>query len=140
MAANTGCIFCKIVAGEIPAARVFGTDRVVAFLDINPVSPGHLLVVAANHSACLSEADPADLADVAAELPRLVRAVLKATGAPACNVVVNDGREAGQVVPHVHFHVVPRRAGDGLGPRWPHGSYTDQEQEAMCRRIEEALD
>ena len=139
MSGDPNCIFCKIIAGEIPSARVLTTPDVVAFLDINPVAPGHLLVTPTSHWPRLADADPDSLAAVARELPRLAAALLKATDAPACNVVVNDGQEAGQVIPHVHVHLIPRAPADGLGPRWPHGRYTDDEIEAARRRIEDAL-
>jgi len=139
MGADPQCLFCKIIAGEIPSTQVLKTDVVVAFLDINPVSPGHLLVVPTEHSERLGETGPDVLAAVAREIPRLTAAVLKATGAPACNMIVNDGVEAGQVIPHLHVHLIPRVSDDRLGPRWPHGTYTDLQRDQMCSRIAEAL-
>lgn len=139
MTRDPHCIFCKIVAGEIPSAQVLATPQVVAFLDINPVAPGHLLVVPRTHAGRLSEIEPSDWAAVAGQLPRLAAALLKATGAPACNLIVNDGKEAGQVIPHVHVHVIPRTATDGLDPHWPHGRCPAEQLDAMRRRLVDAL-
>jgi histidine triad (HIT) family protein len=133
------CIFCKIVAGELPSARVLTTPDVVAFLDINPVATGHVLVVPTSHAERLADFEPDGLAAVARELPHLVAAVSRATETPACNVVINDGRTAGQIVPHVHVHLIPRTDADGLGPRWPHGQYTDEQMEQVRSGIEQAL-
>ncbi len=135
MSADAACIFCKIVRGEIPAARVLETEHAIAFMDINPVNPGHVLIVPKEHYRVLSDL-PASLAGtVAAELPRLCQAVLAATGAAGVNVVLNQGRAAGQVVDHVHWHVLPRHAGDHVHWPWPHVVYAEGEKERLRARI-----
>ncbi len=122
-----GCIFCRIVAGEIPATRVHEDERTVAFLDLFPASRGHLLVIPRAHAADATEADPADLAacmDVAARFARRARERL---GADGVNLQTNVGPAAGQTVFHLHVHVVPRYAG---GPRilaWEPGAATPEE-------------
>ncbi len=136
---DPNCIFCKIVAGEIRSSKVLETDAAVAFLDIAPVAPGHLLLVPKEHAMTLSDASAQVIASVAAELPRLARAVLAATGAPALNVLQNNGREAGQVVAHVHFHLIPRRSGDEFRFHWPHGKYEVNAMDQMRSRIADAL-
>lgn len=110
------CIFCSIVAGDIPARTVYETDEVVAFLDANPLARGHTLVIPKTHVARVGDLD-ADRAsvlfDAVAELtPRIQAAV----DADAANVGINDGEAAGQEVPHVHAHVIPRFEGDGGAP------------------------
>nr|WP_314145292.1 HIT family protein [uncultured Rhodococcus sp.] len=109
------CIFCAIVAGDAPAHRVFENDHAVAFLDIRPVSRGHLLVVPREHSTDLNSTHPAAAADVFRVGHTLARAVrhsdLRADGA---NIVINDGKAAFQTVFHLHLHVVPRWHRDRL--------------------------
>ena len=139
MPSESNCIFCKIIAGQIPSARVLETDTMLAFLDIAPIAPGHTLAVPKGHYATLAETPSQAAATLAAELPALVRAVLAATGAPAINVVQNNGREAGQVVGHVHFHLIPRSAGDGIRLPWPQGKYEGDAMEDMRSRIAAAL-
>jgi len=132
-------IFTRIVHGEIPAHRVYEDEHVLAFLDIGPLSPGHVLLIPKEAVVTLDEA-PADVAAaLGAALPRLVRAVRVATGAAGVNVLQNNGRAAGQEVPHVHFHIIPRNAGDGLGYRWNPGKYGPGEAEAMRDRLVDLL-
>jgi histidine triad (HIT) family protein len=131
MARDPNCIFCKIVAGQIPSAKVLETESAIAFLDINPVAPGHLLLVPKEHSETLLDTAPEVLTSVVADLPRLARAVLAATGAPGLNVLQNNGREAGQVVNHVHFHLIPRKPGDPFRVHWPAGRYEGSALEEM---------
>jgi histidine triad (HIT) family protein len=106
-------IFSKIIAGEIPGEFVFRDDLWVALLDINPVHPGHALLVPRAESTYLAGLPPATLAVLGDRLARLTAAVKRVTGCPAVNVVLNDGPEAGQAVPHAHLHVLPRFGGDG---------------------------
>ncbi len=110
------CVFCSIVAGDIPARTVHETDDVLAFLDANPLAAGHTLVIPKAHAQHVGDLDSAlasDLFDVVAELTPRVR---NAVDADAANVGINDGAAAGQEVPHVHVHVIPRFEGDGGAP------------------------
>lgn len=139
MSHHPSCLFCKIARGEVPAARVLETDRALAFLDINPVNPGHLLLVPKDHHATLADL-PDDLAGAAATLlPRLCRAVRDTTGAEGLNVIVNLGRVAGQTIDHVHWHIIPRFNGDAVRWPWPHFPYQGDELDQMRGRIEQAL-
>jgi histidine triad (HIT) family protein len=111
-----GCIFCAIAAGDIPSAHLYEDGRVMAFLDIKPLAPGHTLIVPKKHAAKLEDASPEDrhaLLDAAALLAPIL---CRETGAKDCTVAINNGPEAGQEVPHVHVHLVPRKASDGAGP------------------------
>ena len=139
MTSDPNCIFCKIVSGQIPSAKVLETDLAVAFLDINPVAPGHVLLLPKDHSVTLMDTSPQSIAAVATELPRLARAVLAATGASALNVLQNNGREAGQVVGHVHFHLIPRKSGDEFRVHWPHGKYEGSVMQDLQARIAAAI-
>jgi len=115
-------IFSRIIRGEIPCHRVYTDEAVLAFMDINPLSEGHVLVIPKEPAQTLDELSDSAAAAVGRVLPRICRAVRKATGAPACNVLVNSGAEAGQEVMHVHFHVIPRfpdrDSGAGLRKTW----------------------
>lgn len=111
-------IFTRIIRGEIPCQRIYESPTVFAFLDINPLAPGHTLVVPKRQVARLEQLPEEDASDIARVLGRIARAILAATGAADYNVLQNNGASAGQVVPHVHFHIIPRREGDSLGYRW----------------------
>jgi histidine triad (HIT) family protein len=133
------CIFCKIVRGEIPSARILETDRAVAFLDVGPLNPGHVLVIPKDHYPALPDLPDGLAAETAALLPRLCRAVKAATGAEGLNVLINTGGVAGQSVDHVHWHIIPRHFGDALRWPWPAGRYEGQDMEAMRSRIASQL-
>jgi histidine triad (HIT) family protein len=111
-------IFTKIIKREIPCHRVFENDQLLAFLDITPLSAGHTLVVPKRQVERLEDLPPEDVAEIARQLGGIARRVVAATGAEGYNILLNTGQVAGQEVPHVHFHIIPRRAGDGLGYRW----------------------
>ena len=108
------CIFCKIVKGEIPAAKVFESDKFLAFLDISPANKGHALIIPKNHYVSLNEMPDEDGKEFGELQVKLAKEVMKATNAEGFNVVNNNFEAAGQLVNHVHFHIYPRRKGDGL--------------------------
>jgi histidine triad (HIT) family protein len=136
---DPACVFCKIVRGEIPSARVLETDHAVAFLDINPVIQGHVLLVPKAHHATLAEL-PDDLAAETGRLvPRLARAIRQATGADGLNLIVNNGRAAGQTVDHGHWHLIPRYIDDPVEWPWPHDDYSGDGLNQMKERIRAEL-
>ena len=102
------CIFCKIIAGEIPSSKVYEDDRVVAFLDISQVTPGHTLVVPKQHFRNLLEMDAGSVSQLFARVPDIARKVMKATGAKGMNILNNNEEIAGQTVFHTHVHLAPR--------------------------------
>ena len=110
-------IFTKIVKGEIPCHRVFESERILAFLDITPLSEGHTLVIPKQQVERLEDLPPEETAELARQLGAIAKRVVAATGAEGYNILQNNGRVAGQEVPHVHFHIIPRRAGAGRGSR-----------------------
>ncbi len=114
VSSDPDCLFCKIVAGEIPATRVHEDERTIAFMDINPVTRGHLLVIPRRHSRDLLDIDPQDLAATMQAVQLLAARAIGALGAEGVNVVNNCGAAAGQTVFHFHVHVVPRTAKDGF--------------------------
>jgi len=136
---SADCIFCKIVKGEIPSSCVYTDDACMAFLDIGPLAAGHVLLIPRAHHERLTDVPDGEMATVGRVMPRLARAVMAATGAEGFNIYQTNGACAGQVVPHVHFHIIPRRSNDGLGFRWKPGSYGEGEMEDYRRRIAEAV-
>ena len=128
------CIFCQIMAGQIPCDRVYADDQVLAFLDIAPITRGHTLVVPKRHWTDLASAPVETAAAMMAAVKKIAPAVLETTGATAFNVGINNGAAAGQIVMHVHFHLIPRRADDGLRS-WPHQKYGPGEGAALARQI-----
>src|ERR1043165_868639 len=109
-------VFAKILRGEIPCHRVYEDDAVLAFLDVNPLSRGHTLIIPREPAETLDQLSDDASAAIGRVLPRISRAVLAATGARAFNVLQNNGADAHQAVLHVHFHVIPRfDDGTGLG-------------------------
>lgn len=110
------CIFCRIAAGSVPSQKVYEDGDAFAFLDVRPLAKGHTLVIPKTHAAGFSDLAPEAASALWRAVHRVVPAVMAATGSPAATLAINDGKEAGQEVPHVHVHVVPRRAGDGAGP------------------------
>lgn len=119
---STMTIFGKILDGEIPCHRVFENEHVLAFLDIGPLSRGHTLVIPKERRAHMHELSDEAARALGEVLPRLCRAVMTVTGCTAYNILQNNGAEANQEVPHVHFHIIPRQAGQGLGLRWQAGT------------------
>lgn len=135
MSDAAGSIFAKIVAGEIPCHRVYENEHVLAFLDINPLAEGHTLVIPKRPAARIGELTAEEAAALARVLPQLTKEIQAATGATACNVLINDGEVAGQEIPYVHVHIVPRRADDGLGYRWRPQSVDSEQLAALAERI-----
>lgn len=111
----SGCLFCQIARGERPAHTVYEGERVVAFLDIYPCTPGHTLVIPREHSATLNEMSPEDAGWLFQAAALVATKVQGAMGAAGFNLGVNNGKAAGQEVFHVHIHIIPRYAGDGGG-------------------------
>ena len=134
--AGAGSIFARIVAGEIPCHRVFENEHVLAFLDIRPLAEGHTLVLPKRPVANLEELTPDEAAELGRQLVGLARRIVAATGTEAYNVLLNNGQAAGQEVPHVHFHIIPRRTGDGLGFRWRPQQRSNEELAALAERIQ----
>lgn len=112
------CVFCRIAAGEIPCFKLHEDDHVVAFLDINPVNPGHALIATKRHSADLFETPDDELRAVMPVVRRVARAVRRVLEPDGVNLHQANGPGAAQSVLHFHMHVVPRRLDDGLSMNW----------------------
>lgn len=139
MPLKSDCLFCKIVSSSIPASIVHETDDLVAFLDIHPLADGHLLVVPREHYAQLDLMPSTLCGRVCSALPTLGRALLTATGAAGFNVLQSNGQAAGQVVGHVHFHLIPRHPVDELGFRWHAGNYPPGRDVEILSALRRAL-
>src|SRR5215470_2041878 len=133
-------IFSKIIAGEIPCHRVYEDDKLLAFLDINPLSKGHTLIIPKEPAVTIDQLSDESAAAIGRVLPRLSRAVLRATGATAFNILQNNGVGAHQAVMHVHFHIIPKYAdGSGLGIQWPARSLSTEEGQSLATAIVEQI-
>lgn len=131
-------IFSKIIAGEIPSHKVYEDDLVFAFLDIGPLSRGHTLVIPKEPAVTLDQLSDESAAALGRVLPRLCRAVQRATGAEGYNVLQNNGSIAHQVVMHVHFHIIPKpNAAEGLGIGWPSTSLDKDDAVKLAAAIAE---
>lgn len=109
------CIFCQIVSGTIPSSKVYGDDKVMAFLDITQTTNGHTLLIPKKHVRNVLEMDQETAQDLFVQLPKIARAVQKATGAAGMNIINNNEEVAGQTVFHAHIHLVPRfDSNDGI--------------------------
>ena len=133
-------IFSKIIAGEIPCHKVYEDELVLAFLDINPLSPGHTLVIPKEEVATLDKLSDKSAAQIGKVLPRISRAILAATDATDFNVLQNNGISAHQAVFHVHFHIIPKMEdGRGLGVGWKPGELSGEAGASLGEKIRKHL-
>lgn len=116
---SSDCIFCKIIKGEIPSTKILETEKSYSFLDINPINPGHLLIIPKQHFTTIFEIPDDVLSDLISNVKKLSEAAYKAVNAEGINVVQNNYRAAGQLIDHAHFHVIPRFTNDGFLASWP---------------------
>lgn len=132
------CIFCKIVAGEIPSTKVYEDETVFVFLDIRPVSPGHTLVIPKKHFENFAAAPDEVLAKLMSAAKKIGLAVMSGTNASGFNLSTANGTAAGQEVMHLHFHIIPRK--DRLEHQpWKQGEYPDREAQNVAAAIREKL-
>ena len=132
-------VFDAILEGSIPCYRIFESDHVLAFLDINPIAPGHTLVIPKERARYLHELSEESAAALGRTLPRLCRAVVEATGINDYNLLQNNGASAHQAVFHVHFHIIPRTGNHGLGVGWNPGSLSQEAASELVAGITTAL-
>lgn len=133
------CIFCKIVAGQIPCYKLLEDDATIAFMDINPVNPGHSLAVAKGHWPTVDVIPPDVLAATARTAQRVAKAVMRELKPVGVNLLQANGAGAGQSVPHLHFHVMPRRENDGVSLNWQYKPGNKAEIEAIYERLKAVL-
>ncbi len=138
-AKQSDCIFCKIVEGGLPAYKVYEDANTLAFLDIFPIHPGHVLVISKRHTVDIFDTPEEDLKNIISAARRISQAVMKATKADGVNIGMNNRSSAGQVVMHAHIHVIPRFKDDGL-KTWPQRPYNnDAEKEHVAAAIKNSL-
>lgn len=133
---STSCIFCRIIAGELPSTKVYEDADVVAFLDIGPVIKGHTLVVPKTHVDPVTQVPPALLARIMTVVQKIAKAQMNGLKADGVNILQANGAAAGQVVPHVHFHVVPRFKTDGHHWNWAAKKYDNMDE---MKRLADAI-
>ena len=134
------CIFCKIIAGEIPAVTVLDEELVLAFMDINPSSPGHMLVVPKKHAENIFEISETDLAAVMKAVKRCATAVKEALKAEGVTVLQLNGKASDQIVPHLHIHIIPRWQNDGLPmSTWEMKKGDMEEIKDIARKVKEHI-
>ncbi len=129
------CVFCKIVAGEIPCYKVYEDSKLLAFLDINPANPGHILVVPKTHFTVLPQMPDKDIAHLFSVVKSLAGIVFEVLQAEGVNVLQNNGEIAGQAVPHVHVHIIPRFQKDKLKFTWEARKLKEQEFTAIQKAV-----
>ena len=133
------CLFCRMVAGQIPVTKIYEDEVVLAFLDIGPISNGHTLVIPKQHFDQLHNCPAELLSQVSCRLSNIARAVSTAMNSDGYNVLCNNGRAAGQVIEHLHFHIIPRKTADGVFSRWPSYQYKTGQIGSIAARIREHL-
>ena len=129
------CIFCKIAKGQIPSIKIYENESVFAFLDIAPISQGHTLIIPKNHFTKLDDCPAEVLSSIIAVIGKIAKAVSEAVASDGYNILCNNGRAAGQLVEHIHFHIIPRKNNDGVFNRWPSFEYEKGRAEEIAEKI-----
>ena|SRR3989344_2750340 len=132
------CTFCKIVSGELSSNTVYEDEHVFAFIDIRPINLGHTLLVSKDHYENIFDVSDETLVHLGKTLKTLSSAVKAATGAEGINIAMNNERAAGQIINHIHFHIIPRFTGDGL-QHWPGKLYSEGELKEIAGKIRESF-
>ena len=132
------CIYCKIIAGDLPSYKIYEDDQVLAFLDINPVSPGHTLIIPKVHIENCLQNNEEDLVAVTKTMKKIAPAILSAVGADSMNFTTNCGRASGQIVFHTHFHIIPRFAADEH-QKWEPMKGLQEDLEVTVKKIKSEL-
>jgi len=133
------CIFCKIIRGEIPSEKIYEDTHTVAILDINPVTPGHTLLLTKEHYPTFLETPPETMNQFIQSSYQVVKAVTSAIKAEGYNLLLNNNRCAGQVIPHMHLHIIPRKAKDGVLFNWNPQPYKEGEMAKVAKNIRSQL-
>lgn len=133
------CIFCKIVKGELPSVKLYEDEYVLSFLDIMPAAEGHALVIPKKHCKTVLDAPAEDLQHVIKVAQKIGGAVMRATGAEGFNIYQSNNEVAGQIIPHVHFHVIPRKKGDGIKFGWDGTKREHEELKKYAEMLKEHL-
>jgi len=134
------CVFCKIINNELPANKIYEDEKIIAFLDIDPINKGHALLVPKQHYSSTLETPDQVVCNLAIMAKKIAKAIMRATGAHACNIGINNGKESGQVVFHTHWHIMPRFENDGY-ELWKgkDTTYVDGEAAQVAAKIKNNL-
>ncbi|MBU2523341.1 MAG: HIT family protein [Nanoarchaeota archaeon] len=133
------CIFCKIVKGEISCSKIYEDDSTFSFLDINPVNPGHTLIIPKRHYANFLEIPEKELENIIKTIKKIFPGILKSLNAPASNIVQSNGKDAGQDIPHIHFHLIPRYKGDNREIKWKTEKISSEDMQEIANKIKREL-
>ncbi|MBK70726.1 MAG: diadenosine tetraphosphate hydrolase [Euryarchaeota archaeon] len=137
---NEKTIFTRIIEGDIPSHKLFEDEKVIAILDIQPLTRGHTLVVPKEPATSMDQLSPESASALGRSLPAICRAVLDVTGATAYNLVQNNGHEAGMSISHVHIHIIPRYPDSTHSFLWEHGEIDHQDASELAKAISAALE
>lgn len=135
---DENCIFCKILAGEIPSTAVYEDDDFKAILDVNPAARGHVIILPKNHAAHIYELPDEDASKIMIVAKKIATAIEKAYHCDGVNILQNNGEAAGQTVFHLHVHVIPRFKGDTVNIGWKQGDMPE-DLDAICKEIQAQL-
>lgn len=135
---DENCIFCKILAGEIPSTAVYEDDEFKAILDVNPAARGHVIILPKNHAANIYELPDEDASKIMIVAKKIATAIEKAYHCDGVNILQNNGEAAGQTVFHLHVHVIPRFKGDTVNIGWKQGDMPE-DLDAICKEIQAQL-
>lgn len=135
---DENCIFCKILAGEIPSTAVYEDDDFKAILDVNPAARGHVIILPKNHAANIYELPDEDVSKIMVVAKKIATAIEKAYHCDGVNILQNNGEAAGQTVFHLHVHVIPRFKGDTVNIGWKQGDMPE-DLDAICKEIQAQL-
>lgn len=135
---DSECVFCKIVKGDLPCDKIYEDSKFLAFLDVNPANKGHTLVIPKEHFSTILDMNNKLLSEIMLLIKKLSGPVMKAVGAKGFNIFVNNFEAAGQIVPHVHFHIVPRFPADGH-KAWTSKKLKKEEMQKIMEKIKNSL-
>ena len=135
---DENCIFCKILAGEIPSTAVYEDDDFKAILDVSPAARGHVIILPKNHAANIYELPDEDASKIMVVAKKIATAIEKAYHCDGVNILQNNGEAAGQTVFHLHVHVIPRFKGDTVNIGWKQGDMPE-DLDAICKEIQAQL-
>ncbi len=134
------CIFCRLIAGEIPAAKVYEDELTLAFMDIGQVNPGHVLVAVKRHAATLLDLTPEEAGAAMQTAQRIAQALKASFDPPGITLLQANGKEGDQTVFHFHLHIVPRHGNDGIALSWPRKDPPREVLEEYAGRLRERLE
>ena len=133
------CIFCKIIKRELPSNVIYEDDTTISFLDISPANKGHALVISKNHFTNIFDVPGLEFINLSKTVHTIAKAIKEATKADGLNIFLNNEKAAGQIVFHIHYHIIPRYNTDGIQFKWPNKKYEHNESIDYCERIKKCL-